>query len=53
MGRWTRVHEFSKFNIDAAQGDRTATVHSTFAAADLGRYPGEDLCEREETAASA
>ncbi len=50
MWGWTRVHEFSKFNIDAAQGHCIATVHSTLGSVHLCSNLTEHLCERKEIA---
>lgn len=53
VGEWTRVHEISKLDIDAAQGHYTATVHSTLTLCQSPSALLEDLCGCEEISGQA
>jgi len=48
MGKWTRVHKISEFDIDAAQEHCTATVHSTLRGRESTSGQLEDLCKYKE-----
>jgi len=48
MGKWTRVHKISEFNIDAARRRYTATVHSTLTGRESTSCQVEDLCRDKE-----